>query len=511
MGSEFMPPLDEGDILYMPTTYPGISITKAKEVLQQTDKILKTFPEVMTVFGKVGRAETATDPAPLSMLETTIRLKPKGQWPDPSKTTKDLMDEMDAAVQFPGLSNAWTMPIKTRIDMLSTGIKTPIGIKVSGPDLGMLEKVAGDIEQTLKQLPNTLSAFGDKAAGGYYLDFNIHRREAARYGLTTGDVQEIIQSAIGGMNVTQTVEGLERYPVNLRYPRELRDNLDSLKRVLVPTPTGAQIPLSLVADLELTRGPPAIKSENSRPNAWVYVDIKTSDIGGYVAEAKKAVREQVKIPAGYTLVWSGQFEYMERAAQRLRIVIPATLLVIFLLLYFNFRNITAPLVVMLSIPFGLIGGFWLVHWLGFNLSVAVAVGFIALAGVAAEIGVLVLTFIDQAVEKQRRNLAQQHAEDENIHRGRALSATLSREEIMAAVHAGTSERVRPIAMTATAIIAGLLPIMWGSGTGSEVMQRIAAPMVGGMATVTILSLLVLPVIYGFILQLQEKMQHPKSR
>jgi Cu(I)/Ag(I) efflux system membrane protein CusA/SilA len=509
LGSEFMPPLDEGDILYMPTTYPGISITKAKEVLQQTDKILKTFPEVERVFGKVGRAETATDPAPLAMLETTIRLKPKEEWPDPSKTTKDLMDEMDAAIQFPGLSNAWTMPIKTRIDMLSTGIKTPIGIKVSGPDLGVLEQVAGNIEQTLKQLPNTLSAFGDKAAGGYYLDFDIHRREAARYGLTTGDVQEIIQSAIGGMNVTQTVEGLERYPVNLRYPRELRDNLDSLKRVLVPTPTGAQIPLSLVADLELRRGPPAIKSENSRPNAWVYVDIKTSDIGGYVAEAKKAVMEQVKIPAGYTLVWSGQFEYMERAAQRLRIVIPATLLVIFLLLYFNFRNISEPLVVMLSIPFGLIGGFWLVHWLGFNLSVAVAVGFIALAGVAAEIGVLVLTFIDQAVEKQRHNLALQHAEEEGIHRGRAISATLSREEIMAAVHAGTAERVRPIAMTATAIIAGLLPIMWGSGTGSEVMQRIAAPMVGGMVTVTILSLLVLPVIYGFILQVQEKIQHPK--
>jgi Cu(I)/Ag(I) efflux system membrane protein CusA/SilA len=488
LGSEFMPPLNEGDILYMPTTYPGISITKAKELLQQTDKIIKTFPEVRSVFGKVGRAETATDPAPLAMLETTIRLKPKDEWPDPGKTVKELMDEMDAAIKFPGLANAWTMPIKTRIDMLSTGIKTPIGIKVSGPDLKVLETVGADIEQALKQLPDTLSAFADKAAGGYYLDFDINREEASRYGLTTGDVQDVIQSAIGGMNITQTVEGLERYPINLRYPRELRDNLDSLKRVLIPTPTGAQIPLSLVADLQLRRGPPGIKSENARPNAWVYVDIKTSDIGGYVAQAKQVVASQVKIPAGYNLVWSGQFEYMERAAERLRIVVPATLLVIFLLLYFNFRNITAPLVVMLSIPFGLIGGFWLIYLLGFNLSVAVVVGFIALAGVAAEIGVLVLTFIDQEIAKRRKE------------KGERFDAA----EIMAAVHHGTSARVRPIAMTATAIIAGLLPIMWGSGTGSEVMQRIAAPMVGGMVTVTILCLLVLPVIYGMVLQVQER-------
>ncbi len=488
LGSEFMPPLNEGDILYMPTTYPGVSITKAKELLQQTDKIIKSFPEVHHVFGKVGRAETATDPAPLAMLETTIRLKPKEEWPDPSKTVKELMDEMDAAIKFPGLSNAWTMPIKTRIDMLSTGIKTPIGIKVSGPDLAVLEQIGGEIEQALKQLPDTLSAFADKSAGGYYLDFDIDRQEASRYGLTTGDVQDVIQTAIGGMNITYTVEGLERYPINLRYPRELRDNLDSLKRVLIPTPTGAQIPLSLVADLQLRRGPPGIKSEDSRPNAWVYVDIKTSDIGGYVAKAKEVIANQVKIPPGYNLVWSGQFEYMERAAERLRIVVPATLLVIFLLLYFNFRNITAPLVVMLSIPFGLIGGFWLIYLLGFNLSVAVVVGFIALAGVAAEIGVLVLTFIDQEIARQRKK----------------RSERLSRDEIMAAVHRGTSERVRPIAMTATAIIAGLLPIMWGSGTGSEVMQRIAAPMVGGMVTVTLLCLLVLPVIYGVILQVQEK-------
>ena len=487
-GSEFMPPLDEGDILYMPTTYPGISITKAKELLQQTDKILSTFPEVHHVFGKVGRAETATDPAPLSMLETTIRLKPKSEWPDPSKTTKELMSEMDAAIKFPGLANAWTMPIKTRIDMLSTGIKTPIGIKVSGPDLKVLERIAGDIEQAVKKLPDTLSAFGDKAAGGYYLDFDIHREEAARYGLTVGDVQDVIQSAIGGMNVTQTVEGLERYPVNVRYPRELRDSPNALKRVLIPTPTGAQIPLSLVADLNLRRGPPVIKTENSQPNAWIYIDIKSSDIGGYVTKAREIVEAEIDIPAGYNLIWSGQYEYMQRAKERLSIVIPVVLLVIFLLLYFNFGNFTGPIVVMFSIPFALIGGFWLVWWLGFNLSVAIAVGFIAVAGVAAEVGVLVLTFIDQKLKAMREQA------DER----------LTGEQIMVAVREGTSERVRPIIMTSVATIAGLLPIMWGSGTGSDVMQRIAAPMVGGMVTTTILSLLVLPVIYGLVLQWQEK-------
>jgi len=487
-GSEFMPPLDEGDILYMPTTYPGISITKAKELLQQTDKILKTFPEVASVFGKVGRAETATDPAPLSMLETTIRLKPKDEWPNPDKTSKELMAEMDAAIQFPGLANAWTYPIKTRIDMLSTGIKTPIGIKVSGPDLNVLEKVGGDIANVLTTHADTLSAFADKAAGGYYLDFDINREEAARYGLTVGDIQDVIQSAIGGMNVSETVEGLERYPINIRYPRELRDNQEALKRVLIPTPTGTQIPLSLVADLQLRRGAPVVKTENATPNAWIYVDIKTSDIGGYVAEAKKMVAEQVQLPAGYALVWSGQFEYMERANERLKVVVPITLLTIFLLLFFNFKNLVAPTVVMLSIPFALIGGFWLVWLLGYNMSVAVAVGFIALAGVSAEIGVLVMTFIDQSVAKLRAE------------KGGQLTAG----DIMEAVSTGTTQRVRPIAMTATAVIAGLIPIMWGSGTGSDVMQRIAAPMIGGMVTATILSLLVLPVIYGLVLQWKEK-------
>ena len=487
LGSEFMPPLDEGDILYMPTTFPGISITKAKELLQQTDKILYTFPEVHHVFGKIGRAESATDSAPLSMIETTVRLKPRDEWSDPSKTTRELMAEMDKAIQFPGVANAWTMPIKTRIDMLSTGIKTPVGIKVSGPDLTVLQRVSQDIEQAMKTLPETTSAFGDRAVGGYYLDFKIDREKAARYGLTTGMVQDVIQSAIGGMNITETVEGLERYPVNLRYPRELRADLETLKRVLIPTPTGAQIPLALVADIEYQRGPPVIKSEDARPNAWIYVDISTSDIGGFVAKAKEVLAAQVKIPAGYTVVWSGQFEYMERAAARLKIVAPATLLVIFLLLYFNFRNIIEPTIVMMSIPFGLIGGIWLVYVNGYNISVAVAVGFIALAGIAAEIGVLVLSFIDREIAKRREE----------------SSSPLSLAQIKESVFNATSKRVRPVAMTAISTMAGLVPVMLSTSTGSDVTHRIAAPMLGGMLTVTILNLLVLPVIYSFILQAQE--------
>ena len=513
LGSEFMPPLDEGDVLYMPTTFPGISITKAKELVAQTDKILASFPEVLTVFGKVGRAETATDSAPLAMVETIARLKPREEWPDPEKTTQELMKEMDQAIKFPGLANAWTLPIKTRIDMLSTGIKTPIGIKVSGPDLNVLGRLSEEIERAMKTLPETLSAFGDRAVGGYFLDFEIDREKAARYGLTVGDIQDVIKTAIGGMKITQTVEGLERYPVNLRYPRELRDSPERLKRVLIPTPTGTQIPLGMVAELKLNRGAPVIKSENARPNAWIYVDIKTSDIGGYVAKAKQVLEEMVEMPPGYNVVWSGQFEYMERAAKRLRIVVPLTLLIIFLLLFFNFRNVAAPIVVMLSIPFALIGGIWLVYWHGFNMSVAVAVGFIALAGVAAEIGVLVLTFIDQEVERMRHRKAAgeivhvEGAREEALrhpHHGVPMSTHLTGPEIWKAVQAGTSERVRPITMTATAVIGGLLPIMWGSGTGSEVMQRIAAPMVGGMLTTTLLCLLVLPVIYGMVLQFKER-------
>jgi Cu(I)/Ag(I) efflux system membrane protein CusA/SilA len=494
LGSEFMPPLDEGDILYMPTTFPGVSITKAKELLQQTDKILRTFPETESVFGKVGRAETATDPAPLSMLETIVRLKDRDQWPNPDKTTQELMQEMDAAIKFPGLANAWTMPIKTRIDMLSTGIKTPVGIKISGPDLTVLQDISKNVERIMKTIPDTLSAFGDRAVGGYFLDFDIDREKAARYGLTVGDIQDVIMTAIGGMQVTETIEGLERYPVNIRYPRDLRDNPEQLSRVLIPTPYGAQVPLRQLAHIELRRGAPAIKSEDSRPNAWVYVDLKTSDVGGFVAEAKRVLGEKLEIPPGYAINWSGQYEYMERASARLKLVIPLTLFLIFLLLYLNFRNVSAPAVVMTSVPFALIGGFWFVYWYGFNISVAIAVGFIALAGVAVETGVLVLTFIDEAINERQQQ--KRHAHDID---GKS-TARLTRDEIINAVHEGTSRRVRPVVMTATSTMIGLLPIMLLTGTGSDVMRRIAAPMVGGMLTTTLLCLLILPVIYTFVLQ-----------
>jgi len=477
IGSEFMPPLNEGDLLYMPTTDPGISITKAKELLQQTDKIIKSFPEVETVFGKIGRAETATDPAPLSMIETTITLKPKEQW-RPGMTMEKLVDQLNAAIQFPGLTNAWTMPIKTRIDMLSTGIKTPVGIKLMGPDLQTLSNLGQQIAAAVKNVKGTASVFSDKTVGGNYLDYNIRREEAARYGLTVGDVQDVIMSAIGGMNVTSTVEGLERYPVNVRYPRELRDNINALNRVLIPTPTGAQIPLSYVADMQIKKGPPVIKSENARKTAWLYVDIKNIDVGSYVANAKKIVDEQVKFPEGYSIVWSGQYEYMQRARQRLRIVIPITLLIIFLLLYFNFKNIQESLIVMLSLPFSLVGGIWFLYILGYNFSVAVGVGFIALAGVAAETGVVMLIYLDHAFNDRK------------------LAGNMrSMKDLYAAVIEGAVERVRPKMMTVTAIMAGLLPILWGTGTGSQVMKRIAAPMVGGMITSTVLTLVVIPAIY----------------
>ncbi|WP_442499094.1 efflux RND transporter permease subunit [Methylobacter sp. sgz302048] len=488
IGSEFMPPLDEGDILYMPTTFPGISITKARELLQQTDKILKTFPEVERVFGKVGRAETATDSAPLMMIETTIQLKPKDQWPDAGKTTRQLMDEMNKAINFPGMANAWTMPIKNRIDMLSTGIKTPVGIKVSGPDLNVLQSLSQQIEQLMKTLPETLSAYGDRVVGGYFLDFDINREAAARYGLTVGDVQDVIQSAIGGMNITETVEGLERYPVNVRYPRDLRDNIGALRRVLVPTPAGAQIPLALVADLTLRRGTDVIKSEGARPNAWVYVDITTSDIGGFVNRAKQTLADNLQIPAGYTVSWSGQFEYMERAAERLQVVVPVTLLLIFLLLYFTFRNFVEPLLVMLTIPFGLIGGIWLIFIQGYNLSVAVYVGFIALAGTAAETGIMVLSFIDMEIERLRA----------------LKQAPLTAAEIRNAAETATALRVRPVSITAICNIVGLIPIMWATGSGADVTQRIAAPVLGGMLSVLMLSLLVFPVLYSLVLQYQER-------
>ncbi len=479
LGSEFMPPLNEGDLLYMPTTLPGISITKARELLQQTDRIIKSFPEVERVFGKVGRAETATDPAPLSMIETTITLKDKSEW-RPGMTTDKLIEALDRAVNIPGVTNAWTMPIKTRVDMLSTGIKTPVGIKVSGDDLATLEALGTEIESVVRDTPGTLSVFAERVAGGNYLDYEIDRREAARYGLTTGDVQDVIQTAIGGMNITTTVEGLERYPVNLRYGRELRDDLTKLKRILIPTPMGAQIPIAQIAKIKIRKGPPGIKSENARLNAWIYIDIKGIDVGTYVRQARAAVAERVKLPPGYSLVWSGQYEYMERAAKRLKLVVPLTLVIIFLLLFFNFRSVVESLIVMLSLPFALVGGVWFMYMLDYNMSVAVGVGFIALAGVSAEIGIIMLIYLDMEYEKRFRD----------------KKPTMSRGELYSAITEGASRRIRPIMMTVCAIIGGLLPILWGTGTGSEVMKRIAAPMVGGMVTTTLLTLIVIPVIYA---------------
>ena len=478
LGSEFMPPLNEGDLLYMPTTYPGISITKAKELLQQTDKIIKSFPEVYHVFGKIGRAETATDPAPLTMIETTIMLKDPKEW-RPGMTIEKLIDELDAAIQIPGLTNAWTMPIRTRIDMLSTGIKTPVGIKLMGANLDTLSELGQRIEAVVRRIPGTLSVYSERVTGGNYFDFQIKREEAARYGLTVGDVQEVIMSAIGGMNVTSTVEGLERYPVNVRYSRELRDNLTALKRVLIATPSGAQIPIYQVAGISIHKGPAAIKSENARRTAWIYVDLKNIDVGTYVKRAKQIVYDEVKLPPGYSLVWSGQYEYMERAARRLNFVVPLTILIIFLLLYFHFKNLAESLIVMLSLPFALIGGVWLMFFSGYNMSVAVAVGFIALAGLAAETGVVMLVYLDDAF---------QHFKAE----GRMNSWI----DLKQAISEGAVERVRPKLMTVATTLMGLLPVMIGTATGSQVMKRIAAPMVGGLISSTILTLIIIPAIYA---------------
>ena len=479
IGSEFMPPLNEGDLLYMPTTLPGISITKAKELLQQTDRIIASFPEVHHVFGKVGRAETATDPAPLSMIETTIMLKPESEWRE-GMTMKKLVNELDKAIQFPGLTNAWTMPIKTRIDMLSTGIKTPVGIKIMGEDLEVLSDLGEKVEAVLRDVPGTLSVYSERVTGGNFLDFRIKRLEAARYGLTVGDIQDIIMTAVGGMNITQTVEGLERYPVNLRYGSELRDTPEKLRRILVPTSTGAQVPITQLADIRIVKGPPVIKSENARNNAWVYVDIRDIDVGTYVKKARKVVGEKIKLPPGYSMVWSGQYEYMVRAQKRLMIVVPLTLIIIFLLLYFNFRNIGESLIVMLSVPFSLTGGLWLMYLLGYNMSVAVGVGFIALAGVAAETGVVMLIYLDLSYQ----NFKARYGEKFN------------RKHLYESIEEGAALRVRPKMMTVVAIMAGLMPIMWSHGTGSQVMKRIAAPMVGGMVSATILTLIVVPAIYG---------------
>jgi Cu(I)/Ag(I) efflux system membrane protein CusA/SilA len=479
IGSEFMPPLNEGDLLYMPTTLPGISITKAKQLLQQTDRIIATFPEVQNVFGKIGRAETATDPAPLTMIETTIMLKPESEWREGMSLQK-LVEELDKAIQFPGLTNAWTMPIKTRVDMLSTGIKTPVGIKLMGEDLAVLSKLGEKIEAVIREIPGTLSVYSERVTGGNFLDYQIRRKEAARYGLTVGDVQEIIMSAVGGMNVTQTVEGLERYPVNIRYGAELRDSPEKLRRILVPTPTGAQVPITQMADIRIIKGPPSIKSENARKNAWIYIDLAGIDVGSYVKKAQQIVREKIQLPPGYSLVWSGQYEYMVRAQKRLMIVVPLTLIIIFLLLYFNFKNITESLIVMLSVPFSLTGGLWLMYILGYNMSVAVGVGFIALAGVAAETGVVMLIYLDISYQKFKAK----HGDKFN------------RGHLKEAIEEGAALRVRPKMMTVVAIMAGLMPIMWSHGTGSQVMKRIAAPMVGGMISATILTLVVVPAIYG---------------
>ena len=477
IGSEFMPPLWEGDLLYMPTTFPGISITKARELLQQTDKIITQFPEVESVLGKIGRAETATDPAPLSMIETTIVLKDPSEWR--TGMTKDkLIEELDRAIQFPGVTNAWTMPIKTRIDMLSTGIKTPVGIKIAGPDLAELERIGKEVEAVVKPLEGTLSAYAERAMGGNYLDFDIDREAAARFGLTVGDVQDVIVSAIGGMNVSWTVEGLERYPINIRYPRELRDNVEALADTLVATPTGAQIPLAQLATIRIHQGPPAIKSENARPNAWVYVDLRGIDVGTWVERAKKVVADELDLPAGYTIFWSGQYEYMQRAKARLLLIVPITLFLVFLILYINTKSLIKTAIVLLAVPFSAVGAIWLMYFLGYNWSIAVWVGLIALAGLDAETGVVMLLYLDIAYEDWKS-------------KGKMATWT----ELAEAVDHGAVKRIRPKMMTVATTFFALLPILWANGTGADVMRRIAAPMVGGVVTSFIGELVVYPAIY----------------
>ncbi len=485
LGSEFMPSLDEGTLLFMPVTLPGLSIAKAEELLQTQDKIIKSFPEVESVFGKAGRANTATDPAPIEMFETIINLKPKEQWRS-GMTMDRLIADMDAALQMPGMSNAWTMPLKARIDMLSTGIRTPIGIKVFGKNLEELESLAQRIETVIKTVPGTTSAYAERVGGGYYLTIDPDREVIARYGLTIGEIQEVILTALGGENVTTTVEGRERFSVNVRYPRDFRSDPEAIARkVLVPVESGTHIPLGQLATIRLEKGPAAIRTENALLSVYIFVDIRDRDIGGYVADARKAVQEQVQMPGGTFLQWSGQFEYMERAKERLKIVVPLTLFIIFLLLYLNFGRLTETWIVMLSLPFALVGGIWLMDWLHFNMSVAVAVGFIALAGVAAETGVVMLIYLDHAL-KEREALRQK------------TGSLLTRADLYEAIMEGAVERVRPKMMTVVAIMAGLLPIMWSTGTGSEVMRRIAAPMVGGMISSTLLTLIVIPAIYSQI-------------
>jgi Cu(I)/Ag(I) efflux system membrane protein CusA/SilA len=481
IGSEFIPDLDEGDLMYMPTTYPGLSIGKARELLQQTDKLIKTVPEVKTVFGKIGRADTATDPAPLTMIETFIQLKPKDQWRD-GMTTEKLKRELDALVKFPGLTNAWVYPIKTRIDMLSTGIKTPVGIKVAGADLNEIQKIGQQLETILEDVDGTASVYSERVAGGRYVKVDIEREQAARYGLNIEDVQQVVATAIGGMNVSETIEGLERYPINLRYPQDYRDSPEELKKLPLVTPNGQRISLADVADVYVELGPPAIKSENARLNGWTFVDIEGVDVGTYVEKAMKVVDQEIELPAGYSVTWSGQYEYMERAKEKLTYVIPLTLAIIIVLLYMNFRNATEIAIILGTLPLALVGSIWLMYLLDYNFSVAVAVGFIALAGVTVEIGILMLTYLNQSYNEYEQGQLEQ---------GKALT----KDGISRAVMEGAGLRVRPVMMTAVSTIAGLLPIMFSTGTGAEVVSRIAAPMVGGMISAVILTLLVLPAVY----------------
>jgi len=481
LGSEFMPELDEGDLLYMPSAFPAISVGKAQELLQQTNKLIKTVPEVKTVFGKVGRAESATDPAPLTMIETTILLKDHEEWRE-GMTMDKLKKELNELIQFPGLTNAWVMPIKNRIDMLATGIKTPVGIKVAGPDLNTIQEIGKEIEKVLYQVPGTVSVYAERVADGRYVTVDINRREAARFALNIADIQEVVMTAVGGMRVAMTVEGLERYPINVRYPRDVRNSLEKLRNLPVVTPSGARIPLGEVADIRIDSGPGLIKTENARLNGWIYIDIEGRDLGSYVIDAQQTVADGIKLPPGYSISWSGQYEFMVRAVERLTTVVPVTLVIIVLLLYMNFRNLTEVLIIMGTLPMALVGGFWLLYLLDYNMSVAVGVGFIALSGVAVEIGVLMLVYLN-------------HALDDHYKEAERKGVELTVDEIRSAVIDGALLRVRPIMMTVAAIIAGLLPIMLGGGTGSEVMRRIAAPMVGGMVSATLLTLVVIPAVF----------------
>jgi len=485
VGTEFMPTLNEGTLFYMPTTLPGLSVTKAAELLQTQNKIIRTFPEVASVWGKAGRASTATDPAPTEMFETIINLKPEDEW-RPGMTVEKLISEMDKALQFPGVSNAWTMPIKARIDMLATGIRTPVGIKVFGTDLAEMENVARQIEAAVRSVPGTSSVFAERIIGGYYLNIDPDRAQLARYGLMITDMQDVIATALGAEAVTTTVEGRERYTVSIRYPRDLRSDPQAIaSQVLIPLPNGGTVPLGQVANVALAKGPATIRTENAQLAAYIYVDMRDRDLGSYVADAQRAVATQVQFPPGYYVTWSGQFEYLERAKARLQIVVPVTVLIIFLLLYLNFRRVTETLIVMLSVPFALAGGLWLMWWLGFNMSVAVAVGFIALAGVAAETGVVMLIYLDNALKELQVERAMEGDE-------------FTRDDLYASIMTGAVERVRPKMMTVAAIMAGLLPIMWSHGTGAEVMQRIAVPMIGGMVSSTVLTLVVIPAIYAVV-------------